>query len=90
MSYFDPIPTSSTGTASNPTVTSSVPYAIKLDDTSTSNVTYVAEAAIASLGSAAVWRIKKLDEVSGLVITWADGNADFDNIWNNRTSISYS
>lgn len=40
----------------------------------------------------AVWRIQKIvigfdDDVTK---TWADGNADFDNIWSNRLSYSYS
>jgi hypothetical protein len=60
-----------------------------LDDTSTANVTYVGIAVIGSATSAAVWRIKKIDETTGLVITWADSNSNFDNIWDNRTSLVY-
>jgi hypothetical protein len=64
-------------------------YAIQLDDTSTPNITYVGYAAIGSATSAAVWRIKRIDETSGLVITWADSNNNFDNIWSNRTGLTY-
>lgn len=67
--------------------------ATKLDDVSTSNITYVGKAAIGSSGASAVWRIMKIDE-SGtpttLSITWADGNSNFDNVWDNRTSLTYS
>ena len=68
-------------------------YAVQLDDVSTSNVTYVGKARIGSAAGSAVWQIMKIDE-SGtpitLVITYADGNANFDNIWSNRTSLTYS
>jgi hypothetical protein len=61
-----------------------------LDDTTTANVTYIGQAAIGSDESQAVWQVKKVDETSGIIITWADGDANFDNIWNNRTSLTYS
>lgn len=63
-----------------------------VDDTTTVNVTYIGYAAISSDESAAVWKIKKLDETSGILITlWADGNANYDNIWADRaTTIIYS
>jgi len=65
-------------------------YAIILDDTTTANVTYVGKAVIGSATSTASWQIQKLDETSGLVINWADGDANFDNVWDNRASLSYS
>lgn len=63
---------------------------VRVDDAS-STVTYVGEAAVASSEGSATWRIKKL-ETTGTVlkITWADGNNNFDNIWTNRASLSYS
>lgn len=68
----------------------SLPIALRMDDTTTTNVTYVGKAAIASATSAAVWHIFKIDETSGTVITWADGDANYDNVWDNRASLSYS
>ncbi len=63
-------------------------YAVR---TATSgDITYVGQAAIGSLTSSAVWQIKKLDETSGSIITWADGDDSFDNIWDNRASLTYS
>lgn len=63
-----------------------------IDDSTTANVTYIGYAAIATPESNASWKIKKLDETtSNLKILWADGNANYDNIWNNRaTTIVYS
>lgn len=53
-------------------------------------ITYVGKAAIGSSSASALWQIKKIDETSGTVITWADGNSNFDNIWDNRASLTYS
>jgi hypothetical protein len=56
-------------------------YATRIDDTTTANTTYIGKATIGSATSSAVWQISKLDTSSGLIKTWADGNANFDNIW---------
>jgi hypothetical protein len=71
------------------TVTVSTNYALRLDDTSTPNVTYVGQAAIGSGTGSAVWQIKKIDETTGMTITWVDSNDSFDNIWDNRTGLTY-
>lgn len=51
---------------------------------------YLGFAEPGSLSSAAVWQIKHLDTSSGLVTTFADGNADYDNVWDNRAILAYS
>ena len=55
-------------------------------------ITYVGEALPGSITSAASWRIKKIDETASpdTTITWADGDENFDNIWDNRAGLSYS
>lgn len=60
----------------------------QVDDT----LAYLGDAAVGSVTSTASWRIQKLEfGVTGSVtITFADGNTNFDNIWNNRASLSYS
>lgn len=63
--------------------------ALRLDDTSTANVIYIGYAPVASSEASAVWQIKRLNVATGLTITWADGNAKFDNVWSNRTSLVY-
>lgn len=70
--------------AANPT-----PVAVRLDEAS-ATITYVGTAAPGTLTSAASWAIKRLDSTSGLVVLWADGNSNFDNIWDDRASLSYS
>ena len=53
-------------------------------------VTYLAVAAPGTAQSAASWQALKIDETSGLVITYADGDSDFDNIATDLTALSYS
>lgn len=58
--------------------------------TESGTTTYVACAPTGSAQSSAVWQAKKIDESSGTVITWADGNSDFDNIATDLTALTYS
>lgn len=62
-----------------------------LIDEVSSLVQYFGFAQAGSSTSAAVWKIKKL-MVSGTVtsILFADGNNQYDNVWDNRASLSYS
>ncbi len=60
---------------------SNLGYAIKIDDYTTANVTYIGKARIKSSTSSAVWQIQKIDETTGMTITWADGDDSYDNIW---------
>lgn len=55
-------------------------------DSSDSSITYIGEARVGEATSNGVWRVQKITSSS---ITWADGNANFDNIWDNRESLSY-
>lgn len=59
-------------------------------DTSDSNVQYIGRAAPGVATSEAAWQIRKVDETSGTVITHADGDALFNNVWENREALSYS
>ena len=58
---------------------------------SSGGVTYVGIAPMGSSDAAAVWAIKRIT-VSGSLTTirYADGNALFDNVWNDYASLSYS
>lgn len=69
--------------------TSSTLYAVRLDE-ATATITYVGSATPGTLTSAASWSIKRLDSTSGLIVLWADGNSNFDNIWDNRAALAYS
>jgi len=54
---------------------------------------FIGEAPPGSLTSAPVWRIRQIVYAPGpnpVQIIWADGDTNFDNIWDNRASLSYS
>lgn len=63
---------------------------IRIDEVS-SSIMYIGEAAIPVAESAAFWRIRKF-ETTGTVtkMLWADGDENFDNVWADRTTLSYS
>lgn len=68
-------------------------YATRLDqDAITPTLAYFGRAEPGSATSAAVWQIKRLDiGADGDVdVTWADGDALFNNVWDDRASLSYS
>lgn len=66
------------------------PFVDKIDVAS-STTTYIGRAYTGSSTSEAVWKIQRISS-SGTVTTidLADGNILFDNIWDNRASLSYS
>jgi len=72
-------------TSSDVTYTSNI-----ATDSGDANIEYIGKAVPGTATSAASWQIRKLDSTTGTVMTWADGNNDFDNIWDNRESLSYS
>ena len=69
-------------------VASAPPQATKI--TTSGLITYVATAAPGTAQSSAAWQVKKIDETSGMVITWADGDANFDNVATDLAALSYS
>lgn len=79
--------------SSNPLNVTQTPSSLTLQmDEAGLGITYVGDAAIGTITSEALWRIKRLDESGDpeLIIKWADGDANFDNIWDNRASLTYS
>src|SRR3990167_3174605 len=72
----------------NPTVTSSTPLAIKF--TTSGSYTYIGFATPGVAQSTAEWRCMKIDETLGMVITWADGNSNYDNVATDLTALTYS
>jgi hypothetical protein len=64
------------------------PAALKV--TTEGDITYVAQAKEGSIQSDAVWQCKKIDSTTGVVITWADGNSQYDNIATDLTALTYS
>ena len=62
-------------------------FAVRFNDSGT--YTYVGTARPGTATSAASWQIKRIKN-SDNGIDWADGDAQFNNVWNNVTSLSYS
>lgn len=58
-------------------------------DSSATPVLYVGQALPGTATTSATWSIKKIDTSSGVIIKWADGDTNFDNVWNNRASLIY-
>lgn len=66
-------------------------YTVRLDPTTTTNITYIGKAVIGSSEAASVWQIKTFDKTASTKkILWEDGDSNFDNVWNDRASGSYS
>lgn len=67
------------------------PQAVRLAYDGSDNLEYVGFAAIGSATSSSVWQIFKLTYSSGnlVSITWAGSNEKYDNVWDNRTSLTY-
>lgn len=60
--------------------------AVRIDKAS-ATITYFGFAAIATANAGATWKIFKIDTGEKL---WADGNSNYDNVWNNRAALAYS
>jgi len=58
--------------------------------TESGNYTYVAKAPIGTAQATAGWQAYRIDETSGIIILWADGNDNFDNVVTDLTALSYS
>ncbi len=64
--------------------------AVIMDDYTTTNMTYICKAPVGTISSAAGWKISRMDTTAGTVIKWADGNSNYDNIADNRASLTYT
>ena len=60
-----------------------------IDTTTTAGTTYFCYAPAGTLSSAAAWKVCKIVDATG-VKTWADGDTDYDNIADDRATLSYS
>lgn len=58
----------------------------------TDNLIYKGEATVGSLTTDALWRVRKIEiGIDGDISeTWANGNAGFLNVWDNRSLLTYS
>lgn len=73
--------------------------AILIDDTTTANITYIgylqhgSAAVVQSDTSEGIWAIEVVDETNStgtpIIYTFPDGLFNFDQIWDNRTGLTY-
>lgn len=70
---------------------SNEPEILRKDEGSPAGTDYFGYAQLGTSNASPLWRIKKV-VTSGTVteVTYADGNKLFDNVWNDRASLSYS
>ncbi len=67
------------------------PEPLRIDTDNPSGTNYVGFAETGTANADAKWRIKKTVTAGTVTtVTYADGNKLFDNVWDNRTSLSYS
>jgi len=61
-------------------------------DPVSSTTAYLGMAVVGSAGSAAVWQIRRLtfSAGGGVITAYADGDNLFNNVWDDRLSLSYS
>ena len=80
------------GPAGAPGGEDEVPYAKRTDFENNDTIVYRGEADPGSADASAVWRIKRItfNAEGDATEEWADGNANFDNVWNDRATLSYS
>lgn len=77
------------GMVNGAALVSDAALAFRKDDTTTAGYTYMGEAAPGTATSAAAWRVSRLNQ-STSTIEYADGDGAFDNVWDDRASLSYS
>lgn len=59
---------------------------VRIDEGAT--YTYFGFGLPGALEDAAVWRVSRMTNATSTLL-FADGNADFDNVWDDRASLSY-
>lgn len=81
-------------TATGVTDTRPIPGASRLDETVGGTVLYLGLAKIGTLNAAEFWQIQRITFVTpgedDLEIQWADGDSNFDNVWDDRLGLVYS
>lgn len=66
-------------------------YEPKLIDESNANIVYKGYANPGAASNTAVWAIEKVTNIKGVLsYQWANGNRNFENVWDNRKTLMYS
>lgn len=62
-----------------------------ISDDDGAGTVYIGLAPVGALTTLAVWQVKKYVTVGGVTtLTFADGDNEFDNVWDNRAALSYA
>lgn len=65
-------------------------HSIRLDQ-ATAAILYIGESSFGASETTPTWRIRKFETIGNVsTMLYADGNDNYDNIWNNRAGLSYS
>ena len=71
--------------------TGSIKESLQLaEDSGDANILYVGKSYPGALSSASVWQIMSINSTSGVIITYADGDDNYDNEYDERENLSYS
>ena len=69
-------------------------FAQRVDDTTASTIYFFGEAQPGVVDLSALWRIQRITFITpgqdDVDIEWADGNSNFDNVWDDRLILAYS
>lgn len=68
-----------------------MPLAVVVD--TEGDIIYKGEAVVGSSTASAVWRIRRItisDNGGDLVVQWANGSSSFNQVWDNRASLTYT
>lgn len=68
--------------------TSKIDQITYVDDTGT--YVYIGNAIPGTLGSATSWKIKRVTTTNPVKVEYAGGSTLYNQVWNNRTSLTYS
>jgi hypothetical protein len=53
------------------------------------NISYIGKAKPSTPTSEAKWQILQIDDTTGSIFKWAKGSGSFDNVWDDRETLSY-
>jgi len=71
--------------------TSETSFAVRmLPDAGNPALIYVGKAPVGSVESAAVWQIKRMNTTTMLEIEWPASSSEFNQVWDDRESLSYA
>ena len=73
------------------TTSAKTPELTTLVDEVNSNLTYIGLGKLGTADSDAKWQIRKIEKIGSVTtIQYADGNRRYDNVWDDRASLTYT